>query len=91
METKPNFKFSVLVVKHGSSWCQLLDPHLLPTFSDNITITMATMVPPITMATMVPPITMATMLITQANTGGGKEPSSEIVTGLELHSTEHLY
>ena len=82
METKPNFKFSVLVVKHGSSWCQLLDPHLLPTFSDKITITVAT---------MVPPITMATMLITQANTGGGKEPSREIVTGLELHSTEHLY
>ena len=66
METKPNYKFSVLVVKHGSSWCQLLDPHLLPTFSDKITITMAT---------MVPPITMATMLATQANTGGGKEPS----------------
>ena len=78
METKPNYKFSVLVVKHGSSWCQLLDPHLLPTFSDKITITM---VPPITMATMVP--------ITQANTGGGKEQSREIVTGLELHSTEH--
>ena len=75
METKPNFKFSVLVVKHGSSWCQLLDPHLLPTFSDKMTITIT--------------ITMATMVPTKANTGGGKEPSREIVTGLEPHSTEH--
>ena len=41
------------------------------------------------MATMVPPITMATILPTQANTGGGKEPSREIVTGPELHSTEN--
>ena len=34
-------------------------------------------------------LTMATMVPTQANIGGGKEPSREIVTGPELHSTEN--
>ena len=71
MEAKPIFKYNVLVDKHGSSLCQLLDTHLLPTCSDKMTIAMASMVP------------------TKANIGGGKEPSREIVTVLELHSTEH--